>query len=66
MAISTARVTPAVLERIRQIVGTDGLLSEPERLRTYESDGLTNYQVMPAAVVLLPHRFRASSDSAMS
>src|SRR5688572_15827041 len=52
MAVSSARVTPIVLQSLRQIVGADGLLSEPERLRTYESDGLTNYQVMPAAVVL--------------
>ncbi len=52
MTITHPRVNAEVLQSIRLIVGADGLLSEPERLRTYESDGLTNYQVMPAAVVL--------------
>jgi glycolate oxidase len=52
MAISSARVTPDFLASIRRVVGAEGLLSEPERLRTYESDGLTNYQVMPSVVVL--------------
>src|SRR5205823_1009024 len=32
--------------------GGDGLLTEPEQLRTYECDGLTNFRVLPSAVVL--------------
>ncbi|MFN0073297.1 MAG: FAD-linked oxidase C-terminal domain-containing protein [Chloroflexota bacterium] len=52
MVIANPRMTFAILQSLRQIVGADGLLSEPERLRTYESDGLTNYRVMPAGVVL--------------
>src|SRR2546427_6519553 len=43
---------PRVLDRFRAIVGGDGLLTEPEQLRTYECDGLTNFRVVPSAVVL--------------
>ena len=43
---------PSVLDRFRAIVAGDGLLTEPEQLRTYECDGLTNFRVLPAAVVL--------------
>ena len=43
---------PSVLDRFRAIVGGDGLLTEPEQLRTYECDGLTNFRVVPSAVVL--------------
>lgn len=49
----TAEVLPArVLDELEEIVGSDGLIKQPEQLRTYESDGLTSYRVMPAAVVL--------------
>lgn len=41
-----------ILDELRAIVGDDGLISETEQLRTYECDGLTNFRVMPAAVVL--------------
>ena len=41
-----------ILDRFRAIVGGDGLLTEPEQLRTYECDGLTNFRVLPSAVVL--------------
>src|SRR5439155_24667677 len=34
------------------IVGQDGLITAPEQLRTYESDGLTSYRSVPAALVL--------------
>src|SRR5437588_2375985 len=43
---------PRILDRFRAIVGRDGLLTEPEQLRTYECDGLTNFRVVPSAVVL--------------
>src|SRR5881394_2711406 len=43
---------PRTLDRFRAIVGADGLLTEPEQLRTYECDGLTNFRVVPEAVVL--------------
>src|SRR2546427_10969967 len=41
-----------ILDQFRAIVGKDGLITEPEQLRTYECDGLTNFRVVPAAVVL--------------
>jgi len=34
------------------VVGEAGLISEPEELRTYECDGLTNFRVTPALVLL--------------
>ncbi len=43
---------PALLQRLRAIVGPGGVISEPEQLHTYECDGLTNFRVLPAAVVL--------------
>src|SRR5256885_16987131 len=42
---------PRILDRFRAIVD-DGLPAEPEHLRTYECDGLTNFRVLPSAVVL--------------
>jgi glycolate oxidase len=41
-----------ILDEFRAIVGKDGLITEPEQLHTYECDGLTNFRVLPAAVVL--------------
>ncbi len=41
-----------ILDEFRSIVGKDGLITEPEQLHTYECDALTNFRVMPAAVVL--------------
>ena len=40
------------LAELRDAVGAGGLITEPDQLRTYECDGLTNFKVMPAAVVL--------------
>ena len=34
------------------MVGETGLITEPQELRTYECDGLTNFRVTPAAVLL--------------
>ena len=39
-------------EQLRAIVGAANLLVAPEELRTYECDGLTNFRVVPIAVVL--------------
>jgi glycolate oxidase len=41
-----------ILDRLRAAVGDDGLITEPDQLRTYECDGLTNFRVVPAAVAL--------------
>ena len=41
-----------ILDEFRAMVGKGGLITEPEQLQTYECDALTNFRVMPAAVVL--------------
>src|SRR6202163_4977646 len=41
------------LDELRNILGPDGLISSSEELRTYECDGLTNFRVIPSAVVLV-------------
>ena len=43
---------PRIIEAFRVIVGDGGLITKPEQLRTYECDGLTNFRVVPSAVVL--------------
>jgi glycolate oxidase len=43
---------PSILTELRAIVGERGLISSPEELHTYECDGLTNFRVMPRAVLL--------------
>jgi len=40
------------LDELRTVVGARGLISSPEELHTYECDGLTNFRVMPQAVLL--------------
>src|ERR1700688_927447 len=40
------------LDELRTVVGARGLISSPEELHTYECDGLTNFRVMPLAVLL--------------
>ncbi|MGH2486359.1 MAG: FAD-binding oxidoreductase, partial [Ktedonobacterales bacterium] len=41
-----------IVAELREIVGDQGIVAEPEQLRTYESDGLASYRVTPALVVL--------------
>lgn len=41
-----------ILNQFRSIVGDRGLISSPEELHTYECDGLTNFRVLPCAVLL--------------
>src|SRR5229473_2420442 len=40
------------LDELRTVVDARGLISSPEELHTYECDGLTNFRVMPLAVLL--------------
>jgi len=40
------------LDRLRGIAGAAGVLTQPEDLRTYESDALTAFRAVPGAVVL--------------
>lgn len=42
----------SVLTEFRSITGQAGVLTQPEELRTYECDGLTNFRVLPRAVLL--------------
>src|SRR5438270_13431847 len=44
--------TRDLIRELRAITGPEGVISEPEQLLTYESDGLRNYRVTPALVVL--------------
>ena len=41
-----------ILEELRAVVGNGGLITEHDQLKTYECDGLTNFRVIPEAVVL--------------
>lgn len=45
-------LSASIVAELRRIVGPDGLIEKYEQLRTYESDGLTNFRVTPALVVL--------------
>jgi glycolate dehydrogenase FAD-linked subunit len=40
------------IDELRTTVGGDGLITNQSQLQTYECDGLTNFRVLPAAVVL--------------
>src|ERR1700752_3932944 len=42
----------SILNEFRSIVGERGLISSAEELHTYECDGLTNFRVLPCAVLL--------------
>jgi len=44
-------MNPTFIEALRSLVG-EGLITSREELRTYECDGLTNFRVVPLAVVL--------------
>jgi len=41
-----------IARQLRAIVGADHVVTDPDRLVVYESDGLTSYRVIPRAVVL--------------
>jgi glycolate oxidase len=41
-----------ILSEFRAIVGDRGIITSSEQLHTYECDGLTNFRVMPLAVLL--------------
>ena len=50
--VMTQTLVPTVADRLRAIVGSDHVITQPDRLVAYESDGLTAYRVAPRAVVL--------------
>jgi len=39
-------------DRLRPVLGDDAIITDHQRLRTYEGDGLAHYKVTPALVVL--------------
>src|SRR3954451_18414987 len=39
-------------DRLRPVLGDDAIITDHQRLRTYECDGLAHYRVTPALVVL--------------
>jgi glycolate oxidase len=45
-------LTPALVADLRLAVGAEHVVTEPERLRVYECDGLTGHRAIPEAVVL--------------
>ncbi|MPZ88499.1 MAG: FAD-binding protein [Nitriliruptorales bacterium] len=45
-------ISGSLRRRCQDVVGPDGVIADPLRLRTYECDGLTGYRVVPALVVL--------------
>jgi glycolate oxidase len=47
-----AGLPPDFVEAAVRALGADGVVREPEQLRTYECDGLTGHRVVPALVVL--------------
>ncbi|MDQ3888922.1 MAG: FAD-binding protein [Actinomycetota bacterium] len=42
----------ALIDEFKRICGEGNVLTHPHQLRTYESDGLLHYRVLPAVVVL--------------
>jgi glycolate oxidase len=47
-----AIVDARIFDELRAIVGARGLITSNEELHTYECDGLTNFRVLPRAVLL--------------
>lgn len=45
-------LTAQHIAELQAIMGADGLITEESQLQTYECDGLTNFRVLPGAVVL--------------
>ncbi|MDH3272215.1 MAG: FAD-binding protein [Gemmatimonadota bacterium] len=48
----TGPLPPRLERELRSVVGADHVITDPDRLMVYESDGLTAYRVAPRAVVL--------------
>src|ERR1700694_405210 len=52
MLLTPMSIDAHIFNELRSIVGERGLITSPEELHTYECDGLTNFRVMPRAVLL--------------
>jgi glycolate oxidase subunit GlcD len=46
------RLPPKIVERLRSILGADGVITDPGALLVYESDGLAAYRAAPRGVLL--------------
>ncbi|MEJ2217027.1 MAG: FAD-binding protein [Gemmatimonadota bacterium] len=52
IAPATERLAPDLAAGLRRILGPDGVIADPGRLVSYESDGLTAHRHPPRAVLL--------------
>jgi glycolate oxidase subunit GlcD len=52
MGATTARLESRLERELRELLGDEGLVTDPSALLVYESDGLTSYRMRPLAVVL--------------
>ena len=52
MSQPAAPPTSSFLDQLRQVVGPRAVISDPDRLLVFESDGLTQYRERPSAVIL--------------
>lgn len=52
MLLARMVIATSILKELRATVDGRGLITSSEELRTYECDGLTNFRVMPRAVLL--------------
>src|SRR5215831_4247692 len=49
---SSNSLDPSVVEKLRRVVGEACVLTDPDELMVYESDGLTIHKCPPTAVVI--------------
>ncbi|QUH04764.1 FAD-binding protein [Saccharopolyspora erythraea] len=52
MQSTATGVLDSALRRFREVLPPNGVITDPQRLRTYECDGLASYRAVPAVVVL--------------
>lgn len=56
MSLAGDALKPEALEELREIVGSDNVLSEPEQALAYECDGFAFHRHTPDAIVFVSHR----------
>jgi glycolate oxidase subunit GlcD len=52
MTATRTPLDPSVLRRLGKVVGEGAVITDPDQLLVYESDGLTQYRYPPGAVIL--------------
>jgi glycolate oxidase subunit GlcD len=52
MTATRTSLDPSVVRRLGKVVGEGAVITDPDQLLVYESDGLTQYRYPPGAVVL--------------